>query len=76
MLLAEIAKIKVGGPDDWSNYMGPVMFVFCSNAGKMATDDGVADALPLIKYWRILKRPNKLGEKSWLAELVCVPLNG
>ncbi|KAJ7368586.1 delta-1-pyrroline-5-carboxylate dehydrogenase [Mycena albidolilacea] len=25
MLLAEIAKIKVGGPDDWSNYMGPVI---------------------------------------------------
>ncbi|KAJ7241890.1 delta-1-pyrroline-5-carboxylate dehydrogenase [Mycena haematopus] len=24
-LLAEIAKIKVGGPDDWSNYMGPVI---------------------------------------------------
>ncbi|KAJ7180362.1 delta-1-pyrroline-5-carboxylate dehydrogenase [Mycena crocata] len=25
LLLAEIAKIKVGGPDDWSNYMGPVI---------------------------------------------------
>lgn len=26
--LAEIAKIKVGAPQDWSNFMGPVMFVF------------------------------------------------
>ncbi|KAJ7780980.1 delta-1-pyrroline-5-carboxylate dehydrogenase [Mycena metata] len=25
LLLAEIAKIKVGGPDDWENYMGPVI---------------------------------------------------
>ncbi|KAJ7094527.1 delta-1-pyrroline-5-carboxylate dehydrogenase [Mycena belliarum] len=25
MFLAEIAKIKVGGPDDWTNYMGPVI---------------------------------------------------
>ncbi|KAJ6515618.1 delta-1-pyrroline-5-carboxylate dehydrogenase [Mycena sanguinolenta] len=25
LLLEEIAKIKVGGPDDWSNYMGPVI---------------------------------------------------
>ncbi|KAF7301893.1 Delta-1-pyrroline-5-carboxylate dehydrogenase [Mycena indigotica] len=25
MLLSEISKIKVGAPDDWSNYMGPVI---------------------------------------------------
>ncbi|KAJ7653469.1 delta-1-pyrroline-5-carboxylate dehydrogenase [Mycena rosella] len=25
LLLAEIAKIKVGGPEDWTNYMGPVI---------------------------------------------------
>ncbi|KAJ7068527.1 delta-1-pyrroline-5-carboxylate dehydrogenase [Mycena amicta] len=25
MLLSEIAKIKVGGPDDWANYLGPVI---------------------------------------------------
>lgn len=24
-LLKEVAKIKVGGPDDWSNFLGPVM---------------------------------------------------
>ncbi|KAF7291018.1 Delta-1-pyrroline-5-carboxylate dehydrogenase [Mycena chlorophos] len=25
LLLAEISKIKVGAPDDWANYMGPVI---------------------------------------------------
>lgn len=26
-LLSEIAKIKVGSPTDWTNFMGPVMYV-------------------------------------------------
>ena len=28
--LEEVAKIKVGPPQDWSNFMGPVMFVILS----------------------------------------------
>lgn len=27
-LLAEIEKIKIGDPGEWTNYMGPVMYVF------------------------------------------------
>ena len=27
-LLAEVRKIKVGPPQDFGNFMGPVMFVF------------------------------------------------
>jgi 1-pyrroline-5-carboxylate dehydrogenase len=27
-LLEEIAKIKIGAPQDWTNFMGPVMCVF------------------------------------------------
>jgi hypothetical protein len=39
MLLEEIKKIKVGGPDEWANYMGPVMFVYFMSTGKRRTDD-------------------------------------
>lgn len=27
--LAEIAKIKIGSPTEWDNFMGPVMYVLC-----------------------------------------------
>jgi 1-pyrroline-5-carboxylate dehydrogenase len=49
MLLAEIAKIKVGGPDDWSNYLGPVMFVFANIIRRDGADNNEAAVLPLIR---------------------------
>lgn len=30
LLLNEVAKLKVGPPQDWTNFIGPVMYVFPS----------------------------------------------
>ena len=65
-LLAEVAKIKVGSPLDFTNFMGPVMCVCPLQVAVLIVlrnNVRVVENLPLIGSWVILQRPKRPEEK-------------
>lgn len=68
LLLSQVAKIKVGAPQSFDNFMGPVMFVSCQIYYPMYTHSRcVVVGLLMIRSWDTSKRPKKLVARFWLA---------